>query len=135
MRILITGDRFWACHDLARSVLQRVIDRHGPEITIIHGGGTGVDESFGRAARALGLVVEPHLADWYSLGNMAGPARNAAMVKAGADLCIAVHSSLATSKGTKHCARQAIAAGIPTYLVVADDGVPRRLCSDDPRLE
>ena len=31
-------------------------------------------------------------------------------------------------------ARQAIVAGIPTYLVIADDGVPRRLLADDVRL-
>ncbi len=34
-----------------------------------------------------------------------------------ADLCIALQRSLATSKGTKDCVRQALAARIPVYLV------------------
>jgi hypothetical protein len=50
-------------------------------------------------------------------------------------MCVAVHSSLTRSEKTKDCARQAIAAGIPTYLIIADDGVPRRLLADDVRLE
>jgi hypothetical protein len=57
------------------------------------------------------------------------------MVGSGADLCIAVHSSLATSVRTKDCARRALKAGIPMYLIVTDDGVPRRLQPDDVRLE
>ena len=63
-----------------------------------------------------------------------GPARNREMVKAGADLCLAFHRSLATSKGTKDCARQALAAGIPTYLIDSDVGLRRRLRGDDARL-
>jgi len=38
MRVLITGDRFWACHQLADGVLQRIIARHGPDITIVRVG-------------------------------------------------------------------------------------------------
>jgi hypothetical protein len=30
MRILVTGDRFWACHQLAADVLQRLVARYGP---------------------------------------------------------------------------------------------------------
>jgi hypothetical protein len=56
------------------------------------------------------------------------------MVASGADLCIAVHGSLATSKGTKDCVPQAIDAGIPTYLIDSDAGKPRRLLRDDERL-
>jgi hypothetical protein len=62
-------------------------------------------------------VAEPHLADWKGLGNIAGPERNREMVEAGADLCIALHRSIETSKGTKDCVRQALAAGIPVWLV------------------
>jgi hypothetical protein len=31
---------------------------------IVHGDATGVDQSFGLAAKGLGLEVEPHPADW-----------------------------------------------------------------------
>jgi len=49
------------------------------------------------------------------------------MIRAGAELCIVVHRSLATSRGDKDCALQAIAAGIPTYLIDSEEAVPRRL--------
>jgi hypothetical protein len=118
---------------MARAVLMRIIERHGRDVTIVHGGGPGVDNSFSQAARQLGLIVEPHLAQLHNMD--AGAARHVAMINAGADLCLAIHSSLATSERTKDCARKAIAAGIPTYLIVADDGIPRRLRADDVRLE
>jgi ABC-type sugar transport system substrate-binding protein len=57
------------------------------------------------------------------------------MIAKGADLCVAVHKSLAKSKSTKDCVRQAIAAGIPVWLIDTDDGEPKRLAADDPRLE
>jgi hypothetical protein len=57
------------------------------------------------------------------------------MVDAGAGVCIAVHRFLMNSKGTKDCARQAIEAGIPTYLIDSDEAKPKRLLADDPRLE
>jgi hypothetical protein len=56
------------------------------------------------------------------------------MVRAEAGLCLAVHRFLMNSKGTKDCARQAIEAGIPTYLIDSEKAVPKRLRADDPRL-
>ena len=52
-----------------------------------------------------------------------------------AGLCIAVPRFLPGSKGTKDCARRAIAAGIPTYLIDSERAVTKRLKADDPRLE
>jgi hypothetical protein len=74
-------------------------------------------------------------ADWDRFGKRAGPIRNAEMVAAGAMLCLAFHRFLPGSKGTKDCARRALAAGIPTWLIDSDAGIPRRLRADDPRLE
>ena len=42
--------------------------------------------------------------------------------------------SLATSKGTKDCVRQALAAGIPVYLIEDERAVPRRIEAGDKRL-
>jgi hypothetical protein len=56
-------------------------------------------------------------------------------VNAGADLCIALHRTLETSKGTKDCIRQALAAGIPTYLIEDNQGIPRRLQAGDKGLQ
>jgi hypothetical protein len=56
------------------------------------------------------------------------------MVQAGADLCIALHRRLEASKGTKDCVRQALGAGIPTYLIEDEDAQPKRIRGDDVRL-
>ena len=56
------------------------------------------------------------------------------MVQARADLCIAFHRTLEASKGTKDCVRQAIAAGIPVWLIEDDRAIPRRVEADDKRL-
>jgi hypothetical protein len=57
------------------------------------------------AVRGLGVAVEAHPPDW-TVGKNAGPVRNAVMIKAGPDLCIAVHKFVTNSRGTKDCARE-----------------------------
>ena len=117
---------------------------------IVHGGATGVDRSFSEAAGELGLEQEAHLARWdeidhpravirrdrkgHPFNSHAGPLRNQEMVDAGAGLCIALHRAISSSKGTRDCARRAIAAGIPTWLVSSERGEPRRLLAGDSRL-
>jgi YspA, cpYpsA-related SLOG family len=134
MRILIAGDRHWRCDELAEQVLNRLLARYGPGIIVVHGGAPGVDQSFAVAGTELGITLEPHLADWKGLDNVAGPMRNREMVQSGADLCLALHRTLATSKGTKDCVRQALAAGIPVYLIEDDRAIPTRLQEGDARL-
>jgi hypothetical protein len=135
MRILITDDRHWGCTDLAGRIVNRLIARYGPDLVVVHGGACGVDQAFAVACRNLGIAAEPHLADWKGLGNVAGPARNREMVEAGADLCIALHRSIETSRGTTDCVRQALASGIRVYLIDSEQAIPRRLQADDARLE
>jgi YspA, cpYpsA-related SLOG family len=134
MFILITGDRHWRCDDVAEQIINRLLARYGPDLVVVHGGAPGVDKAFSLAGRELVVAVEPHVADWKGLGNIAGPARNGEMVEAGADLCIALHRSIETSKGTKVCVRQALAAGIPVYLIEDDQAVPKRVRAGDKRL-
>jgi hypothetical protein len=136
MRVIITGDRGWDCDELARRVVRRLVARYSRKsLTIIHGSASGVDMSFQFAATVCGVAREQYPADWATHGKSAGPKRNAAMVSKGAGLCIAVHRFLMNSKGTKDCVRQALAAGIPTWLIDSDDGEPARLAPDDPRLK
>jgi hypothetical protein len=138
MRILVTGDRFWFDPKLAAEIIRRLVDRYGSDIVIVHGGATGVDESFAMAAKGLGIAAEAHPVtdqEWQRLGKRAGPIRNEEMVRLGAGLCLAVHRFIFNSKGTKDCARQAIEAGIPTYLIDSEKALPKRLRADDPRLE
>jgi hypothetical protein len=64
--------------------------------------------------------AERHPADWDRYGkNAAGPIRNSAMVKLGADLCLAF--PLAGSSGTWDCAKKAVRAGIRTIIVPLPD--------------
>ena len=44
MRIVVTGDRTWACDDLAVAVVQRLIAQYGQDIVVVHAGSVGVDE-------------------------------------------------------------------------------------------
>jgi hypothetical protein len=106
-----------------------------PDLVIVHGGAPGVDWAFSRACRELDVTAEPHLADWKGLGNVAGPARNAEMVQSGIDLCVAFHRSIQTSKGTKDCVKQALAAGIAVYLIADDGGRLERVLASDARLK
>jgi hypothetical protein len=135
MRIIVTGDRFWFCNRLAAAIVRRLVARYGPEITIVHGAAPGVDESFEMASHGLGVKTEPHPADWKQLGNKTGPIRNQEMIEAGAELCIAFHRTLNTSRGTKNCVTQSLEAGIPTYLVDSDAAEPVRIHADDLMLK
>jgi hypothetical protein len=81
------------------------------------------------------VTTEEHTADWRTLGNIAGSARNREMVQAGADLCAALHRDVAKSEGTKDSVRQALAAGIKVYLIVDEVGRPRRILTGDARLK
>ncbi|WP_165252000.1 SLOG family protein [Paludisphaera soli] len=150
MRILITGDRAWYDPETAESVFGRLIVRHGAGFRIVHGGASGIDRSFAEACGELGIEQEVHPARWEELdapgallkqdrnGRQyvanAGAIRNAEMVAAGAAMCIAFHRDLARSKGTRDCARRAIQAGIPTYLVEDERAEPVRVRAGDRRL-
>jgi hypothetical protein len=150
MRVIITGDRRWHAPDLAKGVVYRLLAKHGAGLVIVHGGATGIDESFAQACTELGVEQEAHPADWGDLhapaaivrqtkdgmryNATAGPARNAEMVAAGAGMCIAFHRSLAWSRGTKDCVRRAIEVGIPCYLIDSEQARPRRLRAGDARL-
>jgi hypothetical protein len=134
MRILVTGDRDWICFDLAITIVRRLVKRYGADIVIVHGAWRGVDDSFRSACRWLGVKDEGHVPDWARLGDAAGPKRNAEMVASKPDLCVAFHRSIETSKGTKDCVKQALAAGITVYLVEDSRGIPRRVQPGDERL-
>jgi hypothetical protein len=88
------------------------------------------------AARVWDVVAMP--AQWSAHGNRAGPIRNRDMVAVLERLeccgyevaCLACHDSLPGSKGTKDCARRAIAVSIATWLLTSD-GAMRALTKDD----
>jgi hypothetical protein len=127
VRVIISGDRNWRCGALARRVITRLVDWYGTDLIVVHGNSEGVDTAFAAACALRDVAHEPHAARWHEKGNRAGPLRNAAMVAAGANFVIAVHRNLAWSRGTGDLVRRALAAGIPVYLIDAEDAEPRRI--------
>ena len=109
----MSGDRNWYASELAAEVVKRLLVRYGWDLVIVHGVAPGIDWSFTQACGDLGVKVEVHPARWDLLdipgavvrvnkdglryNANAGPIRNAAMVAAGAGMCVAFHRSLARS--------------------------------------
>jgi hypothetical protein len=132
-RVLVTGSRDFTdyttvCLELG-DVMVRLIaaaERHAgdpyPQVVVVHGTARGADELAERAACALGMKTERHPADW-SKGRSAGYERNAAMVKLGADVCLAFYQTGSGNRGTDHCARTAEHAGIPVKRISNADAV------------
>ncbi|MGW2520535.1 DUF2493 domain-containing protein [Streptomyces sp. NPDC001617] len=114
-RILITGSRDWEDQDAVYKALAEVV-RVLPvnqEVIVVHGAcPTGADHMAHEWARGFGALIEAHPANWVKHGRQAGPLRNAAMVTAGADICLAFIRN--GSRGASHTARLAEAANIPT---------------------
>lgn len=141
-RILITGSRRWSAADVMADALANAIARFDGPVTIVHGAAAGADRLVDALAPTLGarVSVERWPADWtgpcrpgcrpghrqirtsgspYGGGASycpaAGTYRNAEMVAAGADLCLAF--PIGESRGTRDCMRRAEAAGIEVVNV------------------
>lgn len=112
MRVLLTGSRAYPGPSPIYSALGAVLARHGP-FTLVHGAcSTGADFYAHEWATAHPEVTEiKYPASWEAYGRVAGPMRNAHMVKDGADLCLAF--PMPEGKGTQHTMELARAAGIP----------------------
>jgi hypothetical protein len=74
------------------------------------------------------------MATWPRTGNPTIANKNRELIKDGADLCIALHRWIGRSQRTLDCVRQAIQAGIPTFLITDEHAVPSRLQTGDARL-
>ena len=120
-RILITGSRSWQDRDQISFELGRAIGESGAEmrdIVLVHGAcPSGADAMAAALAMACGYRQEAHPADWQQHGKVAGPIRNAEMVRQGADLCLAFIRD--GSRGATHCANLAEKAGITTRRFTA----------------
>lgn len=113
MRVIVCGSRRWRDRD---AISDRLFELP-PDSVIVHGNAAGADRIAHQEAQKLGLLVEPHPADWQQHGKAAGPIRNRAMARMGADLCIAFWDG--ASKGTAHMIGEAEASGIPVQVVGA----------------
>lgn len=117
MRILITGSRNWDDAEHIRKVITFLAleaQYRGEPVTVVHGAcHDGADAMADRVANELRLTVERHPADWGRHGRSAGFIRNAEMVKAGADMCVAFIRD--ASLGATHCADLASKAGVHVW--------------------
>ncbi len=95
-RILATGSRSWTDHATIRAALA---DAWSPEAVLVSGAcPRGADALCEACWLAWGDRIERHPADWDHLSPHAGFVRNAQMVAAGADLCLAfIHRSASPS--------------------------------------
>ena len=132
MRVIVAGEKHWHADDLAENVVTRLLKRYGLGLVIVHGGDCGVDHSFALACAELGVEVDLYLADFSQLGDFRF--KNREMIRRGAGLCL-ILQALGADEASLDLARQAIEAGIPTYLIESEEGKPRRLKAGDIRLE
>lgn len=125
IRILITGSRDWEDRNLLNDTLNEYAG--ASDIVVVHGAcPTGADKMADEWVAYQGVRVERHPAWWISPDGYdprAGFRRNAAMVRLGADVCLAFINRCTKpdctpqphgSHGATHTADLAEKAGIPT---------------------
>ena len=117
MKVIVTGSRDFSGRALVWFVLND-LHRQVGALIVVHGAcPTGADKYADEWARiavgtGMNVLVDRYPANW-DHGRGAGMARNAEMVKAGADLVVAFFAPPpATNKGTAGCAKLARRAGI-----------------------
>ncbi len=115
-RVLVTGSRTWTDVAVIRTALREQWD-DGTAVLITGCCPRGADDLAERTWMSWGGLVERHPADWDRYGRSAGFRRNAEMVAAGADVCLAFIRG--SSAGASYTAELARAAGIPTRRYTA----------------
>lgn len=120
-RVLVTGSRAWTDAAVVRTALTEAWRAAGQPLVVVHGGcPTGADAiaaAWVAEHEFAGMAAEVHRADWARHGRAAGPIRNAAMVAAGADVCLAFPAG--PSRGTRGCVELAKQAGITVVTTEA----------------
>jgi hypothetical protein len=121
VRIIVCGSRDWDDYGLFCSALEQCV-AEVQALVIVHGAARGADTMADRwvsdrASMNYRVSVERHPADWDRHGKGAGPIRNRAMAKAGADRCLAFWDG--ESRGTLDMITVATQHGIPVRIVPA----------------
>lgn len=119
MRVLVCGGRDFADIGLMNATLQRIDDQYGIT-TLIHGAAKGADTMAARWAVSRCEVIRCP-ANWKRDGKMAGPIRNADMLRTHRpELVVAFPGG----RGTADMVRRARAAGVRVIEVerVAEGG-------------
>lgn len=113
MRVLVTASRDWDDAEvIALALIDAQAQGHPVLPTLVVGAcPTGADHIAYALAAGWGWPTERHPADWDRYGKRAGYLRNAEMVDAGADVCLAFIRN--SSRGATMTADLAERAGIP----------------------
>lgn len=115
--VCVCGGRTYADRDEMWRVLDGVLRTFavaGLDVQVMHGGAPGADSLAEDWSCERGLPAPMvFVAEWDVYGRRAGPLRNARMVAANPDLCVAFKGN----DGTADCVRQMRAAGIPVIEV------------------
>lgn len=122
MRVIVCGSRTWEgmwgearinhTLDHVRALALVLLS----PLVIVHGKcGLGADAAADRWARHRGYEPEVFPADWIQYRKAAGPIRNMAMAKAGADMCLAFLRD--DSPGTRDMVTKARIQRIPTFVI------------------
>lgn len=114
MRVIVCGSRNWRNRLM---ISNRLAKLPGEDTIVVHGNAKGADRIAHDEANKLGLLTEPHPADWQRYRNRAGIIRNEEMAALGADLCIAFWDG--SSNGTAHMMAAADAHGIPVEIILS----------------
>jgi hypothetical protein len=113
-RVIVCGSRTWRDAD----AIHRELFSLPRDTTIVHGDAPGADRLAKKIAVGLGLILEPHRAEWGAYGKAAGAIRNREMASLGADLCIAFWDGAST--GTRNMMEHAERYEIPVKVVEGD---------------
>lgn len=112
MKLLVCGDRNWS----SKLIIRKYLEYFKPTL-VIEGECRGADILARKAAKELGIPVDPCPAEWNLYGIAAGPIRNKKMIDQQPDLVLAFHSDITESRGTANTLCLAEDAGIE-YAVV-----------------
>lgn len=119
-RLLVTGSRDWDDIVTLRDAINKAVNHLGNRVILVHGAcPTGADklaDDWFMYAYRRPCSIEAHPADWDIYGKRAGYVRNAEMVNAGADLCLAFIKN--ESRGASMTAKMAEDAGIETWRYI-----------------
>lgn len=116
MRVIVAGAAAWA----NEGAIRRELEALPAGSVVLHGDSPGADALGGAVAASLGLAVEPmrkNARDYVKYPGEAWRGLNERMLAAGAELVLAFHPSVATSRGTKHLLELAAAWGVAARVI------------------
>lgn len=115
-RVLVCGGRDYTDANRIWSILDHYLHVADDFEVLIHGAARGVDSISGEWAQARSVRVEVFPADWTTHGTIAGPIRNAQMLREGKPTVVVAFPGGA---GTRNMVDRAKRANVPVLEIPA----------------